>query len=243
MSGRGRILATIGIDSDSLLEFASSDRRCTNTHRSLALTLGDVGVLETIGTDDARALFDAIAGLSPEARTLWTETLTALDVGFRFRRGTARGTIGQVLQDPTGILASPLERMDLVVTSEVSANRHGVPMNTGYSQRVGEPELSLADSVTHCNTITTVRRVRSEGHFPQGSLRADIEDVLFAPLAALSTHVTVLDRFFLAHALDPKPHDRDHLDWLVRSLGVSMLPNSSLRTALRAPKVSITSRP
>jgi hypothetical protein len=236
MSGQSRILARVGIDADSLLDFAGPDRASTNAHRSLTRVLGDVGVLEAIGSDDARALFDAIAGLSPETRNLWTETLSALDIGFRIRRGTASGTTSQALHDPAGIPASLLGLMDLIVASEVSADLHGVPATVGYSKRDGEPELSLADSVEHCSTITDVRRVRSEGHFPQGSLRADIEDALFAPLAVLSTHVTILDRFFLAHTLDPKSDDRDHLEWLVRSLDASMRPSSSLRLLCELPE-------
>ncbi len=237
MSGPSRILARIGIDADSLLDFAGPDRASTNAHRSLTRALGDVGVLEAIGNDDARALFDAIAGLSPETRKLWSETLSALDIGFRVRRGTASGTTNQALHDPAGIPASLRGLMDLIVASEVSAGLHGVPTPVGYSKRDGEPELSLADSVEHCNTITGVRQVRSEGHFPQGSLRADIEHALFAPLAVLSTHVTILDRFFLAHALDPKSDDRDHLEWLVRSLEASMRPNSSLRLLCELPEL------
>lgn len=236
MSGQGRILARIGIDADSLLDFASPDRSSTNAHRSLTRALAEVGVLEAIGNDDARALFDAIGLLAPEAGKLWTETLSALDIGFRIRLGTGSGTTRNALRDPAGMPASLLELMDLIVASEVSANRHEVPTSTGYSRRDGEPELSLADSVEHCNTITAVRQLRSEGHFAQGSLRTDIEDTLVVPLAALSTHVTLLDRFFLAHALDPKTDDRDHLEWLVRSLGLSIRPNSSLRLLCELPE-------
>lgn len=236
MSAQGRILARIGIDADSLLDFASPDRSSTNAHKSLTRALAEVGVLETIGNDDDRALFDAIGRLSPDAGKLWRETLAELDRGFRVRRGTGRGTTRNALRDPAGMPASLLELMDLIVASEVSADRHGVPTSPGYSRRDGEPELSLADSVEHCDTISAVRQLRSEGHFAQGSLRTDIEDTLLAPLAALSTHVTLLDRFFLAHALDPKAGDRDHLEWLVHSLEASIRPNSSLRLLCELPE-------
>lgn len=240
MTGMTGILARIGIDAEALLSHTGHDRNSLNTQRRLTETVCEYGVLEVLGAPDAEALFDAIEQLSPTWRERWIATLDALHGSNRVRVADGPHTVGEMAR------AHPLpqelwQTLDLLVLSEEAAARQGIPRQSGSSQRAGEPELSVADSVDLCDTIKAVRELRNHGNFPVGTPRNDIWARLLAPLAAISDEATIFDRFFLKNYLLASSHRNDrrvqHVGWLIRSLVRTLLPGSTIRILGEWPEV------
>jgi hypothetical protein len=125
------------------------------------------------------------------------------------------------------------QTLDLIVLGKDAAAEQSVPEQSGCQQRPGEPEVSVADSVDLCRTISAIRAMRKSGNFPEGTPRDDIWDRVFAPLAVLSDEATILDRFFLTSYLLTENHGKDrrigHVEWFIRSLDRTLLPGSTAR--------------
>lgn len=216
------VVARVGLDSDALLDHLGPSRLATSIQTRLAETLADIGVLELRGSADAVELFAAIGQLSEGMRTLWQKTLAGLDQGNRIRHGGHLDAMRDVCR-AQHLLPELQQTIDLIVLSEGSAEKQGLTNDAGSLQRPGEPELSVADSIDHCDTVKTVRNLRHRGNFPAGTSRDEIWDLIFAPLAEISHEVTLLDRYFLTNA------SADHAKWLLRALDRTLMPASNLR--------------
>lgn len=240
-----RVLARIGIDPEALLNHAGQDRHSLNTQERLLEVLREYGVLEIMGTPDAKALLDAIEQLSPILRERWTASLVALHGCNRVSVGNLPQTMGDIAR--THPLPQELgQSLDLFVLGKDAAVGQAVPERSGYWRRPEEPEFAVADSADVCLTIKEIRTMHKLGNFPERTSRKEIWDRLIAPLAALSDEVTILDRFFLTKYLRTKNLSKDpyvgHVKWLIESLGRGLLPGSTIRILGEWPEVNTSGR-
>lgn len=230
------MVARVGIDADSLLDHRGPDRPSQNNLKGLAVVLDELGVVQMNGSPDANDLVDAIGQLSPDMQTLWTKTLTGLHTNNRVLDGDRQETMRDICKT-TPIPQDIRDSVDLIVLGESARKRQDVPEIAGFgytksskcwctacSTRRGEPELSVSESVAYCDTVKSIRELRERGNFPEGTARQDVWNAVFAPLAKLSSEVTILDRFFLRH-----DSGRDHAVWFVKALDREMPPGSNLR--------------
>lgn len=229
------MITRIAIDSDALLEHKGRTRHALNTQRTLVDVLRSYGLVEFLGVADKDAFFDAVTQLDTAVKEVWEKALVALYDLNRVKVGGEVGTVRHLVAEepvPKELLA--LAEL-IVVRGEVAAQR-GLPLE-GYARRGDEPELSVAESALHCNTIKQLREMRERGNFPKGTQRSTIwEAVLAAPVHA-STEVTLLEHHFLNHALTRKGARRDHLEWLVGALDRMLKPGSTLRILSELPAI------
>lgn len=234
MTARKGLLARIAIDDEALLDFKEVNRTSINAHRTLTRVLEEFAVVDWRGDNDELAVHRSITQLSSDMGTLWTKVLDGLHDSNRLLWGERDETMHDILA--RGDLPSEVRaHLDLVVVSEQAAQQRGIPVE-GYAQQPGEPEISVAESVTNCATIGRVQALRARGIYPTGTSRQVVWDEVFAVVAGFSTEATLLDGFFLAHVLETKTSPRDHAEWLVRKLDSSLIPGSSLRMFCFLPK-------
>lgn len=223
------MIGRIALDSDALLDYQDQSRGAMNTHRELVDVLTSFGYLQLLGPDDASALFDAIYRLDGEKHALWSKAILALDSLNRVRTGDVNGTTRDVSAlEP---LPEPLRSaIDLLVVPDRVAQGRQLLTDDGFESRPGEPELTLADSIRHCQTIDKLRRMRQQGNFAQSASRETVWEELFVPLARLSTEATLLDRYFLEHLFKGAKRDgRDHAEWLITSMDRDLAAGSTVR--------------
>ena len=230
------MITRIAIDSDALLEHRGRTRHALNTQRTLVDILEGYGLIEFLGDADKDAFFDAVTQLDPAVQEVWAKALVALDNLNRVKSGGMAGTVRNLVAEepvPKELLA--LAEL-IFVRDEVAAQR-GLPLE-GYARRDDEPELSVAESAMHCNTIRQLREMRDRGNFPMGTPRSTIWAAVFAAPVRASTEVTLLEYHFLNHALTPKTGARrDHLEWLVGEFGRMLKPGSTFRILSELPEI------
>lgn len=223
------MITRVAIDSQALLDHKDTARAAVNTHRSLVQVLESYGFIELLGGADSTALGKAIKGLPGEIGELWEKAIVGLMDLNRVRVGSSDETAGDLCAEEP--LPEPLRSLaDLVVISErASSDRQAVRTN-GFETREGQPELTLADSITHCQTITRARSLRELGNFRASTQRDVIWNEVFAVTSGVSTEATLLDHFFLEHLLNGRSRNaRDHAEWLIGKLDSSMAEGSTLR--------------
>lgn len=237
------MITRVAIDSQALLDHNGPTRAALNTHRSLLQVLQSFGFIEFMGNADVTALFQAIERLDNGMRELWVERISELYIMNRVRFGSSSETTGDLCaREP---LAEILRAMvDLVVISEgASTDREAVSV-VGFETREGEPELTLADSIAHCRTITTARSLRELGNYRENTLRDVIWKEVFDVPARISIEATLLDQYFLKHLFDGKSRRKwDHVLWIIRRLDESMLPGSTVRLLCALPSDGRPPRP
>lgn len=223
------MIARVAIDSKALLDHKDATRLAVNTHRSLVHVLESYGFIELLGGADSTALAHAIKSLTHEMGELWEKAIVSLMDLNRVRIGSSVDATGDLCgEDPLPELLRSLA--DLVVISERASGDRETVRTNGFEMREGEPELTLADSITHCQTVTRARSLRELGNYRANTQRDVIWNEVFAVPAGVSTEATLLDHFFLEHLLNGKSRNaRDHAEWLIGRLDNSMAQGSTLR--------------
>lgn len=225
----------IAIDSDALRDHKQQSRQDSHVHQDLIRALTAHGVLELLGPNDAQDLLDAIAEMSDEVRGAWAKAITALSGLNRVQVGGEDFATRDVCH--AAPLPAPLRSVDLVVVCAKAADGRGDLTSTGYETRRGEPEMALADSVTHSRTIARAQALRERGNYPALTPRDNIWTEVFAKAAQVSTEATLLDQYFLTHLLEGRSRrDRDHAEWLVETLGRDMRDQSAVRLICGWPR-------
>lgn len=229
------MITRVAIDSQALLDHKDRTRAAVNTHRSLVQILESYGFIELLGVADSTALVKAIKGLPEEMGELWEKAIVGLMDLNRVCVGSSDKTAGDLCaEEPLPELLRSLA--DLVVISErASSDRQAIRTN-GFEMRGGQPELTLADSITHCQTIKRVRSLRELGNYRETTRRDVIWDDVFDTPARLSNEATLLDQHFLKHLFLGRSRKAwNHVEWLIRMLDGSMVAGSTLRLLCGLP--------
>lgn len=219
MTSQPRALLHTAVDPDALLDHTSDRDR--QVHRAVVEALQSHGIL-TLGRGQSDTLFEAVARLGNDSKTLWVKTISRLNDLNRIDRDLPIPSLADSLAS-----SSPADAwvgiLDLVVAGEVSGQRHGVEIGAG-SRTLGGVDLVLAATIDESPALEAASKV---GHFPARTPRKEISAQFLRPLAVRSSAVKLIDPHLLEEFIREDKFPA-HVEWLLTELAEVLPPGASI---------------
>lgn len=191
------------------------------------------GVLRFSSAAEARNWLDALklADLTPREAKEWQQLLLALNKQGRLHAANpALVEDTEAVTQPSDLL--PLESVAPLVSILAGPvySRLFPAAESGVSKLSPQIEVTVPGSVSDSGLYADVLRLADSGSFAKGTKREQVWRQLFGPLANVSKHVTVFDKYLFAQLAQTSD---EHVNWLLGKLDADM-PSGAAVTLIGA---------
>ncbi|MFD1506072.1 hypothetical protein FE374_18285 [Georgenia yuyongxinii] len=196
--------------------------------RRLAETVREFGLLSLLGEHDARELLTVLERLAESlGYDFWRPLIRALaNGGPDVLRACPPNHASTRELLKSGDLDGLRSNADLVVVNSTGGPVSGLTGAqitslyelAGFADAGGNLELALANAADQCNTVTSIKRLRSETVIPRGTPSTTLWETYFSPLARVSSEVNIFDRYLFSGLHRTGRQRADYLLWLLNAL-------------------------